>query len=196
MTVPDTSPEFFERMFHGKDDPWNFAADEYEQHRYRTIVQALAPGGYRRAWEPGCSVGALTEKLAALADRVDASDFSPSAAGAAQKRCRHLPGVSVRCAAVTDPIDYGAYDLLLLSELGYYFSSERWSALVQSIVSGMQPGATLLAAHWLGTSPDHRMSGDEVHDMMKHPHLVLERSNRHPDAVRGGFRLDRWKRVA
>ena len=195
MSVPDTSADFFEAMFRGSSDPWNFAADPYEQFRYNTILRALEPGPYRHAYEPGCSVGALTEKLAGICERVDACDFSPSAVAEAEARCKLLPGVSVRVGSLRHDVTFGQYDLIVLSEIGYYFSLTEWSALLAGMVDRMQPGTVLLASHWLGSSPDHVLSGDEVHGLLAHPELKHEHGERHPDAVRGGFRLDRWRRL-
>lgn len=195
MKQPDTSAAFFEAMFRGSSDPWNFAVDPYEQFRYNTILQALQPGPYRHAYEPGCSVGALTEKLATLCERVDACDVSPSAVAEAQARCGLLPGVALRVGSIRDAVNFGQYDLIVLSEIGYYFSSTEWGCLVAGLVDQMQPGAVLLASHWLGSSPDHVLSGDEVHALLTHPQLEHEHAERHPDAARGGFRLDRWRRA-
>ncbi|MGI4855221.1 MAG: SAM-dependent methyltransferase [Janthinobacterium lividum] len=194
MNTPDTSAAFFEGMFRTSADPWNFAADDYEQARYDVILRALAGRRYRHAFEPGCSVGALTAKLATLCDQVDATDFSPSAAEQARLRCQSLPGVTVRCAAFTSREPVEGFDLVVLSELGYYFSAAQWQDVLQHVVDGMQPGAILLASHWLGKSPDHLLSGDEVHDLMQHAHLYHEHGERNPDATRGGFRLDRWSK--
>lgn len=194
MSTPDASAAFFDAMFKTSVDPWNFAADGYEQARYNTLIHALGARRYRFAFEPGCSVGALTEKLAAICDCVDASDFSPSAVAQARLRCRLLPGVTVRCAALTDTDTFGKYDLIVLSEIGYYFSAVTWQCLVDSITDTMQPGAVLLASHWLGSSPDHEMSGDEVHSLMHHQKLHHDHTERHPDTRHGGFRLDRWRK--
>lgn len=193
MSAPDTSAEFFEAMFRGSSDPWNFAADPYEQFRYNTILRALGPGQYRHAYEPGCSVGALTEKLASICERVDACDVSPSAVMEAQARCGHFTGVAIRVGSVRESVHLGQYDLIVLSEIGYYFSSTEWRALLHGLVGRMQPGAVLLASHWLGSSPDHVLSGDEVHALMTDPRLDHEHGESHPNATRGGFRWDRWR---
>ena len=194
MNTPDTSAAFFQAMFQDSQDPWNFAADTYEQSRYRTILQSLHPHRYRRAFEPGCSVGALTEQLAAICDRVDACDFSQAAVEHARLRCDALPGVKVECASLDDKVSFADYDLIVLSEIGYYFSPAAWQRHVDDIAVALQPGAILLASHWLGSSKDHVLSGDEVHNMVSHPLLHHEHGERHPDPERGGFRLDRWRR--
>lgn len=195
MSTPDTSAAFFEAMYRADDDPWDFAKDAYEQARYDTIVRALGTGRYRHAFEPGCSVGALTEKLARLCDRVDACDFSPTAVEQARQRCIAFSNVTVRCASLADPAPFGEYDLILLSEIGYYFPFAAWKSRVSDIVEAMQPGAVLLASHWLGSSPDHILSGDEVHAGMQHPLLEHTHGERHTSALEGGFRLDRWRKL-
>lgn len=194
MSMPDTSSAFFEAMFQHSDDPWNFASDSYEQFRYSTILRALGTERYTRAVEPGCSVGALTERLATICERVDAFDISPSAVAAAQGRCGALPGVAVQLGSLRDTRQYGDYDLVVLSELGYYFQADVWQRLLDGIVEQVRPGATLLASHWLGYSPDHVRSGDEVHEGMRAIGMQHQFSERHPDAIRGGFRLDRWRK--
>ncbi|MGI4758125.1 MAG: SAM-dependent methyltransferase [Janthinobacterium lividum] len=191
---PDTSAQFFDAMFQRSNDPWDFATSDYEQFRYRTVLNALVPGPYRYAFEPGCSVGVLTEKLAGICERVDACDFSSAAVKQARMRCRILPGVSVRQASLTDAAAYSEYDLVVFSEIGYYFSSAEWKRLIATAVAAMQPGTTLLASHWLGRSPDHVLSGDEVHSLIDNPELQHEHGERHPNAEHGGFRLDRWKK--
>ena len=195
MTTPDTSAAFFEAMFQRSADPWDFAGDAYEQARYNAILKALEPGPYLRAYEPGCSVGVLTERLARICQRVDACDISPSAVAAAQQRCASLPGVAVRLGSLRDEVRYEVYDLIVLSEIGYYFDAAEWSHLLHRVVDGIEPGAALVASHWLGHSPDHVLTGDDVHDCVADQRLQHEMSQRYEDAERGGFRLDRWRRL-
>ena len=197
MSTPDkSSAEFFETRYRDIGDPWDLAHDSYEQSRYETIIRALSGRRYGYAFEPGCAVGALTEKLATICDRVDASDFSQTAVEQARQRCASLHGVQVRCASVTDPAPIAEFDLLVLSEIGYYFPLTAWQSLVIDIANRMQPGATLLASHWLGGSPDHILSGDEVHACIQHPKLQHDHAERHSDPKHSGFRLDRWTRMA
>ena len=194
--TPDrSSAEFFEQKYRSAADPWQFAENKYELARYDCILRALSGCRYRHAWEPGCSVGVLTERLAAICDRVDACDFSPTAVREAQQRCAQLPGVLVRCASLTDPAPIPDYDVIVWSEIGYYFTKRNLQHLMSDAVQRMRPGTILLASHWLGSSPDHILSGDEVHELMHHSNLKLQHSERHPDAQHGGFRLDRWSRV-
>ena len=89
------------------------------------------------------------------------------------------------------PADLAAYDLVVLSEIGYYFRPEEFTAIARELIAGLTAGATLLAVHWTGVSKDHQMTGDEVHGLLREQTgLMLELEERYE-----GFRLDRWVRV-
>ena len=191
-SVPDfaSSPAFFEAKYQKKADPWGFSSKPSELYRYDRIVSALAHRRYRSAFEPGCSVGVLTERLATLCDHVHALDFSATAAAQARERCACLPNVMVECASIPDVLPSAATDLLVLSEIGYYLPLAEWTALAHALIEPLRPGTTVLAAHWLGYSEDHALSGDEVHAaLLALPLLTLDESQRHP-----AFRLDRLVR--
>ncbi len=189
LTHP-SSPDFFEAKYKEAEDPWNFATEASELQRYNHILGALSHQRYNCAFEPGCSVGVLTEKLAASCDRIEALDFSPSASAHARGRCAHLPQVRVSCAGIPDRLPPADADLLILSEIGYYFSLPDWDRVARALTAPLQNGATVLAAHWLGASEDHLISGDQVHEvLLSFPHLRLDHSERH-----GTFRLDRMVR--
>ena len=185
-----TSPGFFEDRYKKKSDPWNFAQSEYEQGRFAKIAAAVNDRRYRRVFEPGCSIGTLTERLAAFCDLVEASDFSPTAVEHAQARCAHLPNVTITCAALKPTTKLGGYDLIIFSEIGYYFRPLQWRRAVSRFAASMDPGTTVLASHWLGHSEDHRQEGDEVHAVLEaEPLLAVDHQERHT-----GFRLTRLHR--
>lgn len=190
-TAYTSSADFFEAKYRGNPhgDPWSFATSEYELERYGIVMNALAGRRYRYAYEPGCSVGVLTEQLASVCDQIDACDFSATAVEIARKRCQMLPGANIRCAALLSNAPWAKFDLIVLSEIGYYFTATEWRALVESIVNTVRPGTVLLASHWLGASADHMQRGDEVHEAIIHPLLDCTLSKRY-----ARFRLDRWTR--
>ena len=133
----------------------------------------------------------LTERLAGCCDAVEACDFSPTAVQEAQRRCAHLAQVTVSCQSLAEAPGSARYDLILFSEVGYYFKLHEWKQVVDRFVAPLAVGSTLLGSHWLGSSEDHRLSGDQVHAVLgAHPLLRLEHGERHE-----GFRLDRFVRV-
>jgi cyclopropane fatty-acyl-phospholipid synthase-like methyltransferase len=186
-----SSAAFFEAKYQKKPDPWGFSSNAYELQRYDAIVGVIAHRHYVHAFEPGCSIGVLTERLAAYCDEVYAIDFSRSAVTQAQARCAHLPHVEVHCAALPQGTPAKEFDRLVLSEIGYYFTRPDWQRISSALIDSIAPGATVLAAHWLGHSQDHRIPGDEVNNiLLTHPKLRVEHTERHPN-----MRLDRLVRL-
>jgi predicted TPR repeat methyltransferase len=185
-----TSQAFFELKYQQSSDPWRFATSPYELGRYATILRSLAHDRYQRCFEPGCSIGVLTEGLSSLCGQVEAIEISPAAAALARDRCAARPNVTVHCAGL---VDYTAasFDLLVLSEVGYYFSAPVLQGILGRCVGNLTLHGTMLASHWLGSSSDHILGGDAVHEMIASiPGIRLEHSIHYE-----GFRLDRWKKI-
>jgi SAM-dependent methyltransferase len=187
----ESSATFFEGKYLKDPDPWDFSSSSYELERYDAIIRAISTRRYHRAFEPGCSIGVLTERLAAHCDAVDAIDFSPTAAAQASAHCAHLPNVHIYCAAMPDRMPADDCDVLVLSEIGYYFTSKAWREITAQLIDSIPQGAVVLAAHWLGYSPDHCISGEEVHQiLLACTTLQLQHAERNP-----GYRLDRLVRL-
>jgi len=190
MSRDTTSQAFFDRIYRTNADPWNFASSKYEISRYQIILEALGDYRFEHAFEPGCSIGVLTEQLAARCNRVDAMDISPRAVELAKERCRNLTNVHITCGSLLHPNMGDSFDLIMFSEIGYYFEESVLRLAILKLIGLMQPSGTLIAAHWLGSSPDHLLSGDDVHDIIGTidglTHIHSER--------RTGFRIDRWSR--
>jgi SAM-dependent methyltransferase len=191
MNRDTTSQSFFEEMYRDNGDPWSFASSPYELGRYDAIVHTLNANRCRHAFEPGCSVGVLTERLAPFCDQFDAIDISPTAVAIAKERCSQFPNVKIACKSLDEYSSPRDIDLLVLSEIGYYFDHDRWNRLAESLVRNVIKSGTILAAHWLGHSKDHLQHGDSVHDALRSIGTIsLEYSDRNT-----GFRLDRWRKL-
>lgn len=191
MSEDTISEAFFEAKYQSNPDPWHFANDVYEKSRYSAVLAALNGRYFERAFEPGCSIGILTEQLAHMCSRVEALEISATAAASARQRCQHLENVTVRHGALPQDVPSGRFDLIVFSEIGYYFDAAILADLANELVSRIAAGGVLVAAHWLGTSSDHRLSGDEVHEILgRVPGLATEISERHES-----FRLQKWTRL-
>jgi SAM-dependent methyltransferase len=194
----------FEELYRSDADPWGFATSTYEHHKYDTTVSELPRAHYRRCYEPGCAIGALTERLARVADEVVAQEASPSAMATAIARIeaarRRDDAGAVRfvTGAVPETWPDGWFDLVVFSELGYYWDAPELHTIARAVFDALEPGGDLVAVHWLGQSPDHLLHGTEVHDVLRDVaadvgarHLTkrTELSLQHD-----GFVLDVWRR--
>jgi hypothetical protein len=146
-------------------DPWNFATSFYEQRRYDLIAAMLPCRRYRRAFEPGAAVGELTRRLALRCDEVVAVEASPTAAKQAEQLLvGNYPTAQVVRETVPDWMPSGSFDLIVMSEFGYYFDRGELEKLVVRLAELLDTNGTFVAAHWRGVSVDHLLHGDEVHE--------------------------------
>ena len=81
MTSTDRS--YFDRVYHEDRDPWGFETSAYERRKYALTVASLPKASYGSAFEPGCSIGVLTEMLAPRCEHLLATDFILSAVSVA-----------------------------------------------------------------------------------------------------------------
>jgi trans-aconitate methyltransferase len=183
MSLP---PEYFAQMYAAHDDPWQFRTRWYEQRKRALTLAALPRSTYDRVFEPGCSIGLLTTALAPRCRELVASDVSDAAVTACRAATAGFPHVTV--ARVQVPHDWpdGRFDLVVLSELGYYLDAADLLVLVARAASSLSIGGTLLACHWRHGVADHLLSGDAVHEAV-HAHPDLVAASRH---VEEDFRLD------
>jgi trans-aconitate methyltransferase len=184
-------PEAFEERYRTDPDPWRFATSTYERERYAITLESLTHDRYTNAFEPGCSIGELTVLLAPRCDRLLATDVSPTAVEKARQRCTGYDNVLVECGDVRTVALDEPLDLIVLSELAYYFEAQQLEVISHRLAGALDEGGTLLAVHWLGESADHVLHGDEAHAI-----LLRSLPLRHVIAKRyPGFRLDLWRRA-
>ena len=126
-------------------------------------VACLPQPRYRRAFEPGCSVGELTRRLAQRCEALVAWDVAPTAVEVARERLAGIAHVEVATGAVPGEWPGGTFDLVVFSEIGYYFEHDELHRLATRATTSLDPGGTLIATHWLGHSADHVLHGDDVH---------------------------------
>jgi SAM-dependent methyltransferase len=180
----------FERLYEADPDPWDFASSSYEQRRYDLTVAALPRQRYRRAFEPGCAIGELTRRLAARCDRVDAIDAAPTAVAVARRRCADLSNVRIDLGELPPDWPEGRFDLVVLSEIGYYFTLPALGELRDLAVTALEPGGALVGVHWRGASEAHELPAEVVHDCLRDSNQ-LRPAGRYEDE---GFLLELWER--
>ncbi len=186
-----TSAAFFEAKYQQAADPWNFAGSSYELSRYARIMASLQPRRFQRAFEAGCSIGVLTQQLAGICGQVDAVDVSLTAVRRARERCRHLSNVDIKTGSVRTDVPVRLYDLIVMSEIGYYFDRDDLLDLGADLTMRLVPGGILLGAHWLGHSDDHVLGGDEVHEILTSlANVDVTFSERHMS-----YRIQHWTKL-
>ena len=189
-TVARVPPEDFEERYRRHADPWGFATSPYELEKYARTVAALEGARHGRALELGCAIGVLTERLAPSCASLTAIDASPTAVGRARSRTSGLPHVDVRVATLPEDLPSGRWDLVVASEVLYYFDDEVLDDLLHRLEAALDPGGTLLAVHFTEDAPDHRQSGDAVHGRL----LRREALHHAGGERRPRYRLDRFTR--
>ena len=160
-----------ERVFdaiHAKaEDPWNYLSSWYEQRKRALTLAALPKERYSSALEVGCSIGALTADLAPRCTGILAVDASGTAVRSASDRLASSPGVRVRQLTLPDPWPEGVFDLVVVSEVGYYLASDELAVLLERIEASVEPGGTLLLCHWRHPVDGWELDGDAVHAMAR-----------------------------
>lgn len=155
---------YFDALYQTDIDPWKFATSEYEAEKYATTIAALPNAHYRSALEIGGSIGVLTQKLAPYCDSLLSIDVSQLAQNEAIQRCQQLAQVRFEIMSFPQQFPDELFDLILVSEVGYYWGREDLKIAQQRILELLEIGGQLLLVHWLPRSPDYPLTGDEVHE--------------------------------
>lgn len=157
-------PEYFDHVYQANRDPWDFETSPYEREKYATTLAALPQPQYIEVFEIGCSLGVLTAELAPRCGHLLAVDVSEAALAQARARCAGLPQVEIRLLRVPEEFPPQQFDLILVSEVGYYWSPPDLARAADQIIAGLKPGGQLLLVHWTPPVHDYPLTGDEVHD--------------------------------
>ena len=172
----------FEARYRADPDPWSFHTAWYERRRYDVSMAVLPDERYRRALELGCANGALTRRLATRCDDLHGIDISPTAVDLARRTCADLEHVELTVGAAPEDLPAGRFDLVVLSEIGYYFTADGLRGLLDALAARLADGGTLVSVHWTGTSVDHVLTGSFVEEQVR-AHPAWRTTVRHTDEL-------------
>ena len=163
MTLDDG---YFRERYAASPDPYGLAERWYEARKYALTAALLPREHYGAAFEPGCSIGVLTGMLASRCESLLACDVVPDAVASARARTAGLPGVRVERRAIPGDWPSRSFDLIVFSELLYYFDDADLGQVLRLGIGALRPGGQLLAVHWRHPAPNHPRTGDEVHQAL------------------------------
>jgi SAM-dependent methyltransferase len=150
-------------LFQDNDDPWQFRTRWYEARKRALTLACLPERRYASGYEPGCANGELSAELATRCDRLLASDVSERAVELARARLVGLPHASVVQAHLPEAWPHQSFDLIVISELGYFLDAPRLDRLADHARASLKPGGTVLACHWRRPIEGGDLDGEAVH---------------------------------
>ena len=162
---PDTESldTAFDDLHSTHDDPWSVVDSWYERRKRAVTVAALPEHHYGRVLEIGCSVGVLAHDLAGRCDELVALDRSAVAVAGARSRLRGVAHARVEQAVVPWDWPGGRFDLVVISEVGYFLSPLELDGLVDQVRSSLQPTGHVVLCHWRHPVVGWPLDGDRVH---------------------------------
>jgi SAM-dependent methyltransferase len=183
---------YFDGIFQNDDDPWGLATSAYEDAKFTRTIAALDDRRYAHAFEVGCAHGVLTERLAPLCDALLAVDISAAAIAKARVRlAAHPQAAFQRMAFPREAPSPGDFDLIMLSEVVYYWSDTDIALAAARIDQALAKQGRIILVHWIGET-DYPQTGDDAVAKLwaaLADSLAIETTER-TDA----YRLDLWTR--
>jgi len=158
---------FFDDFYASGPDPWGFENRWYEKRKRALTVACLPRERFASAFEPGCAIGVLTAELAPRCDHLLSTDISELPLRQARERLAGCPGVRFEQLRVPQEWPPGRFDLVVLSEIGYYCGPADLDLLIAAATSSLTPDGVLVACHWRHPVRDYPMAGDAVHDRIR-----------------------------
>jgi SAM-dependent methyltransferase len=156
---------YFNDLYSQNPDPWNFEHSEYEHTKYARTLGMISEMRFENAFEIGCSNGKLSESLAVQCKRLLAVDSSSIAVANATHRLSGFENVRVEEMEIPWQFPDDTFDLILLSEVGYFFTENDLRAVCEKIISVLEPQGHLLLVHWTGRVDEFPLTGDRVHHL-------------------------------
>ena len=179
------SSAYFEEIYSSDQDPWRFETSTYERDKYRNTISKIPPNRYTSALEVGCSIGVLTAMLSEHCVKLIAMDISETALSVAKNRLKNNHAVEFRLGAIPEDYPAESFDLIILSEVGYYLSWNDLRNCRKRILGSLKEKGILVLVHWIHFVADYPLTGDQVHNCFLDSDLTSIHSSRYDD-----YRID------
>ncbi|KXV15723.1 methyltransferase [Caballeronia megalochromosomata] len=163
----DNTKQYFDHLYRDNDDPWKIRHRWYERRKRALTLASLPHERYVRAFEPGCGNGELTALLAPRCDALIATDIAEDAVALTRQRVAQCPNVEVQQMLLPDHWPVGKFDLVILSEIGYYLDEPQLWHVVEHIHRTLAHDGAVVACHWRRSIEGWIQNGDEVHARLR-----------------------------
>lgn len=162
--LPTLPSSYFDDVYAAHADPWGFETSAYEKAKYAKTLAALPPRVFESGFEIGCSIGVLTALLARRCHALLSVDVSEAALEQARKRLATLKQVRLQKMNVPHEFPDHKLDLVVMSEVGYFWSFNDLALASARIVDAMLPQGVLVLVHWTPLVAGYPLTGDAVHE--------------------------------
>lgn len=137
---------YWEDVF-AKQDPWDYS-NRYEQAKYEQTIALLPKRKIECALELACAEGHFTQLLAPLVEDLVATDISETALMRAKEACIDHHNITFQRLDLKSGRIPGKFDLIVCSEVLYYFESRKSLAkIARKLSQHLTPGGMILMAH-------------------------------------------------
>ncbi len=185
----EVEDDALDQVHRERPDPWRVDSS-YERRKRALTLASLPLEHYGRALEVGCSVGELAVDLAGRCDALLAVDSSRTAIELARRRTAGIDHVDVRQARVPDEWPAGRFDLVSISEVGYFLSPRQLDEVVARTREALTDDGHLLLCHWRHQPVGWPLAGPAVHEAFLATGAAVLVDHREPDFLL--HVLERW----
>lgn len=157
-----SDPAYFDMLFADSDDPWGIGAGWYEERKREVLLASLPRRQFDAAFEPGCAAGHLTKRLATRCGHLLAADIASRAVTLTAEATAGMANVSVRQMSLPQQWPDDQFDLIVLSEIGYYIDDV--AEFARRLRPSLTANGVVAACHWRYPTIEHAHSAEFVHD--------------------------------
>lgn len=170
VVAPRVVDDRLDRLHVERPEPWGADVRWYERRKRALLLAMLPQERLGRVLELGCSTGVTTAALAERADEVVAIDASETALARAAER---TAGSAVRLlhGSIPDAWPAGRFDVVVLSEVGYFLSPAALDEVVARVAGSLADDGVVLLCHWRHPVRGWPLDADAVHHAFDRPSM-------------------------
>lgn len=162
VVEPSVDP-VMDRLHADGREPWGADSRWYEERKRALLLSLLPARRHGRTLEVGCSTGVTSLALAERCSEVVAVDGSEAALRTARARSAGAPGLTHQRCLVPREWPEGRFDLVVVSELGYFLSPPDLELLVTRVAGCLEEDGVVALSHWRHPVEGWLLRGADVH---------------------------------